>query len=78
MVIAAAERPDETLPAAIAGFLTGRPSEILYPVSVALALDIFYSGDAGEWVVSFHKLTLPDASLETAVVNAGGRPEFDV
>lgn len=78
MVVAAAEWSDRTLSAALAGVSTGGSSEILDALGIAVAFNVFYSGDAGEWVVDFCELGLLDAGFETVVVDVGGGPEFDV
>lgn len=78
MVVAAAEWSDWTLSAALAGVSTGGSSEVLDALGITVAFDVFYPGDAGEWVVDFCELGLLDAGFETVVVDVGGRPEFDV
>jgi hypothetical protein len=45
---------------------------------VAVAFDVFDSGDAGEWVFDFSELALLNAGFEAAVVDVGRSTEFDV
>lgn len=78
VVIAAAERSNLALSAALAGVSTGGSAEVLDVLRVGATFDVFYAGDASEWVVFVCELALLDASFETAVVDVGGCPEFKV
>lgn len=78
VVVAAAEWSDLALSAALACVSTGGSPEVLDALRVAVAFDVFYSGDAGEWIVDLCELGLFDASFEAVVIDVGRGPEFDV